>query len=851
MTDSPILTLSQRIGRADTDKVVLCYYNDSTEWTPVQVQAQHADQVAAALTMQGMNVYYTPNTMGELTSTSRRGQAIDVIKLNALWADLDVKEGGLPSMEAAYEVVDMLADVINCRPTAIVSSGHGIQPYWEVEEGEISDVNRNFVAGVLKRWGYLVQRFSEVAGGKADSVYDLPRVLRAPGSINFKDTANPVQTSMTIEEWTHPVSIEEIVELVESYGFINENVTVGALVTVSPPEDWVPAERDCQWSRDLARQIDAATPGARHPWLTGMATKIEVAARNGCITGETYGELVQLLEAKFMHIISTGKEPRAAAPGEVNTAFKWARKLVSTFTEPKMNDNLGYHTHKAALYAVPDLPKESAPASSGTESASPSTSGNLALAFQEPEFQPIALADAAFRYTDAANAERLAQKAAGQYINVPSLGWYVWEGGRYVKDERNTIVRLAISSIRDYAMEDPSQTGIRWAEKSMGAGPIAAAIRLAESVPEVVVTTLSLDCKPLELCTPHGIVDLGGGFLRDADPHYDFNTRQTTVSPRPGAMPKFMDFLYKAMSGEADRVEYMQELFGVALIGEVRYHILPVFSGVGANGKSTLLDIAGKILGDYSAIMPENFLLDGAKTEHSTEIARLRGVRLAIASETRPDGKFNESRVKMLTAEPVLSARSMRQDFIDFPATHTLFLALNHPPTVRSGGDGFWRRIRKIDFKYQVPEEDRDPNLAADIVREEGAAILHWMIEGAKRVLDKGLTDPKSVKDATNDYREEEDHLQAFLTDCTDVSPEGSFSTSGLYGIYAEWCRKNGENPVGNVGLIRELRQRFTLVPWRSSGQRGWKGLIVYEDGSRPAAPMKANFATHTEFATH
>lgn len=295
----------------------------------------------------------------------------------------------------------------------------------------------------------------------------------------------------------------------------------------------------------------------------------------------------------------------------------------------------------------------------------------------------------------------------------------------------------------------------------------------------------------------------------------------------------FTKFLNMIFQGDQEAIDYVQELMGIALIGEVRYQILPIFVGPGANGKSTILNIAAGCLGDYAAIMPENFLLEGGKLEHSTEIFRLRGVRLAIGSETRPDGKFNESRVKMLTGEKLLSARRMREDFIDFIATHTLFLALNHPPTVNSGGDGFWRRIQMLLFGYQVPVGDRDPDLDTKIVEQEGPQVLNWMIEGSKRVMAQGLTVPQKVTDTTAIYREEEDHISAFLTDCCDPNPEAIDSSVAIFGSYLGWCKKNGHVPISSVGLFRELRQRLPLTPTKmrlksGSQVRGWKGLLVY-----------------------
>jgi putative DNA primase/helicase len=449
--------------------------------------------------------------------------------------------------------------------------------------------------------------------------------------------------------------------------------------------------------------------------------------------------------------------------------------------------------------------------------------GNLALA---PA--PIALPIDAFKYTDLANAERLADAAKGQFVFVPDLGWFKWEKSVYVPDNAKSIERLAGESALSFGAIDGTKAGMDWARKSLSRAAITNAVLLAQTVPDIVVMPHELDSNPLELCTPTGIINLETGILRDADPLRDFNTMQTAISPKHQETPMWDDFLNMVIT-EKERIDYIQELLGVALVGEVRWHILPVFVGVGANGKSTLLEIASKILGNYSRTMPENFLLDTSSQQHSTEIANLRGVRFAVASETRPDGKFNESRIKMLTGGDTISARKLYKDFFDFQPSHTLFLALNHLPSVRSGGAGFWRRLRKIDFKYQVPAEKQRQGLADDIVNQEGPGILAWMIEGAMRVIAQGITEPTSVQVSTNEYRGEEDHISRFIEEMIVESPMFTTSSEALLRGYRTWCNENGETPLATTPFIRELRMRVSMNPVRrTGGARAYSGIGFY-----------------------
>ena len=823
-TQKPILELFTRLGKQETDKVTVCYFGPKNSWTSKSLPLSNADIFAQTLTANGMNVYTMVNSVDEstITSSNTRGDVNDITRLNALWADLDYKDTGIGSEENAMNVIEAISDIIGVRPCAIVHSGHGLQPYWPVEDGEVNDMNRSHIAGVSRRFGQLVQRVAEMFGGKVDNVSDLPRVLRAPGTVNHKDADNPVQVKVEFNDFTYPIELAQVIDALESHGFISDNTTVAEFVTVSPPEEWRVAHENCAWTAQLIDTIDKAKPKARHPWLVAMAIKLYSSVRYGCFTEEGYAEAARLLEAKFLSMLLDG-EKRKPNPGEVQTAFKWAKQMVATYPESKLASEVRNHVHKLHLSAVPDLPKEQG-------SGQSSTDGNLALS---PNLAPISLPMDAFKYTDVANSERLADYAKGKYIFVPELGWYRWENSAYVLDNARSIERLAAESALAFGAADGSKAGLDWAKRSLSRASISAAVGLAQTVPDIICESHKLDANPLDLCTPNGIVNLETGSLRDADPLEDFNTMQTNCAPAVQATPLWDNFL-KLIITDQERIDYIQQLLGIALIGEVRWHVLPVFVGVGANGKSTLLEIASKVLGTYARTMPENFLLDTNSQQHATEIANLRGVRFAVASETRPDGKFNESRIKMLTGGDTISARKMYKDFFDFKPSHTLFLAVNHLPAVRSGGSGFWRRLRKIDFSYQVPEGLQRQGLAQEVFEKEGPGVLAWMIEGARKVLADGLQEPKSVNLATREYQFEEDHISKFIEDCIAQNVNGTVTSEDLQNAYRNWCAQNGETSLAMTPFIRELRMRIPMSPTRGAyGRRAYNGIYLYNGDFR------------------
>ena len=830
-TTTPVLDLHESLGHDPEANIAISYINSTGIWNTRHVKLKYADSFIRALNDDKNNVYVMVNEVTSLVAANGRGDASQVTRLKALWADLDFKDSGLQDAQTAKNVIDLLSGMLNSEPTAIVFSGYGLQPYWEIEDGNITEANRVYIAGLLKRWGALVQRVASIEGGHVDPVYDLPRVLRAPGSYNHKVAGEPVATQIARPGGSSPISIDQVEEILLAYGFTESDV-IDEFVVLSDPSSWEPAEFDCAWAATLLDTISSGNPTARHPWMVGMAVRIEAAARYGCVTEETHAELVHLLRDKFEDLIGQGTAARVPTANEVPSSFVWARSLVSSFDDAKLVQAVNYHTHKMGeLRAVPDLPKESAGVASSSVPVSTdgAYNGSMDGALALKQVQSISYETDAFSYTDTANATRLAALATGRFIFVPNIGWHRWDGARFVVDESKQIVQTAIESAQLFAAQDMSDAGVKWAKRSLQSAAINSAVSLAETMPGIVVPARQLDSSSMELCTPNGIVSLETGELRQADPFRDFHTKQTTVAPEAIETPLWDAFVKKVIVDD-ERISYIQEILGLALIGEVLHHVLPLFVGTGANGKSTILEVASGILGDYVAQMPENFLLEKGHQEHSTEIARLRGARLAIGSETRPDGRFNESRVKMLTGGDTISARLIGKNFFDFKPTHTLLLAMNHLPKVSAGGDGFWRRVRKINFDVTIPLEEQDKMLASKLVKFEGAGILQWMIEGAQRVLANGvLTEPESVVVATKEYRNEEDHLAQFVSDAIMVNAYSNVSGAELYAAYKAWCGREAETPVSKLQLIRELSNRLPMVKSTSGKGQRFSGIGLYE----------------------
>lgn len=431
--------------------------------------------------------------------------------------------------------------------------------------------------------------------------------------------------------------------------------------------------------------------------------------------------------------------------------------------------------------------------------------------------------------TDDGNARLLVAEYSGTMRYVPDAGkWVTWDGTRWAFHPDDG---PAIEAARDVIRRIPTDNAAlkAWRLKSMRARAIGDAVRLARSTPAMRISAAEFDRHPWQLNTPGGVVDLRTGAMAAPTPAL-FHSKQTTVTPN-AAMPTPLwdQFLKTTFQSNAPLERYMQRLAGLMFIGEVLEHILPFAHGPGGNGKGVFAEVLSSIAGDYATSAPQGFLVVG-RDKHETELAKLQGRRIVIASEINENTKFDEAKMKALTGGDTITARFMRQDFFDFTPSHTFLLLGNSQPKVETGGDSVWRRLRLIPFTHSVTDEERIENLQQRLVDEEGPGILAWIIAGAVAYAADGLRTPDTVLAATDTYRAEEDHLGRFIEDrCSAGGGDTArVEMSELRKAYDTWCREQHEDALSAQAFGRQLRQRFDIGSAKSHGRRFYTNVVLY-----------------------
>jgi putative DNA primase/helicase len=341
------------------------------------------------------------------------------------------------------------------------------------------------------------------------------------------------------------------------------------------------------------------------------------------------------------------------------------------------------------------------------------------------------------------------------------------------------------------------------------------------------ITSGEWDTHPWLLACTNGVLDLQSGELAPGVPDDYLKTAVPTEwSALETPAPRWEHFLQEVFHDKPAQeckevVAFLQRLLGYGITGTTTQHVFTILYGEeGRNGKDTLLhtlkEVLGPLVGAVSNdlfVAQDKFRASGAPTPH---LCDLQGKRLVWGSETRQGDKLHIAQIKLLSGGGEISTRQLHGRQYSFTPTHKLLLMTNYKPHADARDAAFWSRACLLEFGMRFVERPKaqnerqaDPSLKEQL-RGERSGILAWLVRGCLAFQQQGLAIPSSITLATEKYRDEEDTILHFLSECCVLRPELSIKASVLYEAYKAWCEQNQFGRGMNATLFgNEISRRF------------------------------------------
>jgi putative DNA primase/helicase len=327
------------------------------------------------------------------------------------------------------------------------------------------------------------------------------------------------------------------------------------------------------------------------------------------------------------------------------------------------------------------------------------------------------------------------------------------------------------------------------------------------------------------ICVGNGVIDLRMSFLIDWSPDY-YMVQHTPVQYIPDKdwremAPTFAGALKRTFDDDAERMEYFQCYMGYCATGETIEDTILILIGMGGTGKSTMLDIVRRALGGDGYVRVLKADLQGKSGSNSPRdgIARARYARMLILRELEKDNNLSWGTLKELASNTsVIEARKLYGGTENFHLMSKLIIDTNFLPRSDEPDRSILRRIKPLPFRHIMTEEEKDPRIFDNIVKNELPGVLAWIVEGAKKWYDSGLGNPAFIEEELSIYRTSMDtHLAVSWLEqsgckvehnIAQLLPEKWIHTTGLYADYQKYAAKGGVKPYSIQEFSEFLENR-------------------------------------------
>lgn len=386
---------------------------------------------------------------------------------------------------------------------------------------------------------------------------------------------------------------------------------------------------------------------------------------------------------------------------------------------------------------------------------------------------------------------------------------YRYKDGKYINDGDSYFRSLAQELLHDESKKNRIEESLYWLRND----------------------TLSDSGTPLN--KHDGLINVSNGLVNyktgELLPHTDerVSTVQFPVVYDPNANDEVvMKFLESVLPH--DTIETMLELIGYCLVPTTKYEKAFMFSGTGANGKSTFVNMLSALLGKENV---SNVPLQDLENNRFKS-AQLYGKMANIFADIAPTALDKSSVFKSIVSGDSISAEYKGKDSFDFRPFAKLIFSANELPATRDITEGFFRRWIIIPFPNQFKKHHANPNLIHKLTTPEAlSTLLNYAIQGLNRLEVNGhFTESETINNLLNEYKKESDSIATFVEEKCDLGAWGECtSTKELFEAYEKWCVEMDYSTIKKREFNKRIQTDYNLNRTRKyrSSSESWEGILL------------------------
>lgn len=288
----------------------------------------------------------------------------------------------------------------------------------------------------------------------------------------------------------------------------------------------------------------------------------------------------------------------------------------------------------------------------------------------------------------------------------------------------------------------------------------------------------------------------------------------------------FKEFRDDIFETDPIRDQLLSQWFGYNTVPDMSLDTVMLFTGVPRSGKSTLLDVLGRMLGrDQCVSIDFRDLISPFGREPM--LGRLAALLGDVKSPRPTDA---ESALEMILrisgGDPVGVNRKGIKQLAQVYLTVRFTMAMNNLPVFSDHARAFQARLAAIKFdKSYVGKED--PSLKQQLIKEAGQGkMINFALQGLKDLRERGrFIVPDSSRTVLELMTQISSPVTSFVNECCCRGEKHIITKNMLFEAWRCWCVETGHKP----GLREQFgRWMISTVPSLKTDRKRIEGRRVY-----------------------
>jgi P4 family phage/plasmid primase-like protien len=696
--------------------------------------AKEAAKISFDLCNQGIDVYFGVNSR-----TGRGGKKENVKWLNTFHAEVDYGTTGhrkSPNHQT-YEEVLKVIHAFKPEPTLIVHSGGGFHCYWVLQNP------LNVIEYGVATLESINKSLSTKLGGDSGT-QNIDRVLRVPGTFNFKIPDNP--------------------RLVEVVAHSGKKYVYEDFKGFTSQEKVIKEKSNQKPSTGLSNS-KAHNENLDHVDVDSLfvSERIKSLIRNG--NDGTYESRSEVDMAVITALVNKGVSEE---------------KIQAIFSDKAYQIGEKYRTHNAPdTYLKHNIEKAK-------------EKSNLT---EEEIIDPLFLTGAIHK-----------DDKRGYRLKVVKLQEYIVRKHRLrILDQERAFFRYNGKCYEQLTSESLNMLCQRELKNRRELFKKSALDELIHyAVGDILIDSEKARNDQVNYLTlQNGLFKLDEGILVPHIPEI-FTTNLLPYNYDPLAMcDRFIRYLDEVFFGDQEKINFIQEAAGYCFHKSLPTPAVFFLVGGGSNGKSVLINTLSNLVGKENT---SNISFNSLSDEHY--IVQLFQKMINVSGETPYSKQINTDTIKAVTAGDWVTGRDLYKHPMKFRPFAKHYLAMNKLPNVTDTSHGMWRRIWLIEFPRTFSEEEMDRDLESKLIGELSGIFNWALEGYRRlRERKFRLTEPQSMKLTKQDYRREMDSVRAFANECLEKTNDSNNKVKfgSAYQAYLTFCQNDGKKEFEKKSDFRKV----------------------------------------------